>query len=92
MQTRDLVKQIQDIVGFDGEVAFEHGFEYPTIKLKCGKTAKVTSITDDAVYGYYERIGMKHPIMKPLEDCTDYWLRKRIKSINDYIEFVKKTV
>ena len=92
MKTRDLVKQIQDIVGFDGEVAFEHGFEYPTIKLKCGKTAKVTSISDDAVYGYYERIGMKYPIVKPLVECSDYCLTKLYKAIIDYIQFVKKTV
>ena len=91
MAKTELIKQLQDIIGLGGQIAFEHGFELPTITLDCGKTAKVTIIGDDRLWGYLEH-GLKLPIVKQFNECSDDCLRGLINSINDYIKFVKETV
>lgn len=92
MDKTELIKQLQGIVGQGGQIAFEHGFELPTITLDCGKTAKVTIIGDDRLWGYMEQNGLKYPIVKQFNECSIDCLNGLINSINDYIKFVRETV
>lgn len=86
------VKSIRNFVGADGNVAFEHGFEYPTINLQ-GETYNVTMVNrhNVSVFKKYND-GQVVNLTLQLGKLTSENLQAIRQAMDNYVEFVKKTV
>jgi len=86
------IKDIRNFVGADGNVAFEHGFTYPTINLQ-GETYNVTMVNrhNISVFKKYDD-GQVVNLTFPLSKLTSENLQAIHQAMDNYVEFVKKTV
>ena len=88
--TTEILAKIKEYIGKDGQVAFEHGFKYPTFKMS-GYKYKCTMISDKVMYGYkYYQTGERRTCNYPLSLLNYSALNVLYNSMLKYEEYCKK--
>lgn len=89
--TTEILKELKDYIGEEGQVAFEHGFRKPTFKFD-GFKYKCTMVSCKVMYGfkYYPVTREKRPCNYPLSFLNYSTLNTLFKSIKNYEEYCKK--
>jgi hypothetical protein len=89
--TTEILNELKEYIGKDGQVAFEHGFRKPTFKLE-GYKYKCTMVSYKVMFGYkyYPVTNEKRTCNYPLSFLSYSVLNTLLKAIKNYEEYCKK--
>lgn len=88
--TTEILAQLKEYIGKDGQVAFEHGFRRPTLKIE-GYKYKCTMVGEKVMYGFrYYPTGDKRSCNYSLSRLNYSALKTLFDSIKKYEEYCKK--
>ena len=88
--TTEILAKIKEFVGEGGNVAFEHGFRYPTFKM-LGYKYKCTMVSDKVMYGYkYYPTGERRTCNLPIHLLNYTALNTLYETMQKYLEYCTK--